>query len=140
VTGDPSYYAKAAGVLHRSRHEQPQGNAIALTGQAALAAARHEFGNALSLARQSQHIDPYSAVNLGMVVDALVELGRYPAATRAVRQMVQLKPSVPSYARVSYLYELSGNLAGARYAMRRALAIAYSTDDKAFAYFQLCER
>jgi tetratricopeptide (TPR) repeat protein len=139
VSGDPSFYAKAAGSLHRSLDVQPEGNAPALTGLAALAAGRHEFGHALSLARQSQAINAYSSVNQGMLVDALVELGRYREATRALQRMLNLKPAVPSYTRASYLFELRGNLRGARYAMRRALAIAYSADDRAFAYFQLGE-
>jgi tetratricopeptide (TPR) repeat protein len=139
VTGDPSFYAKAAGSLHRSLEVQPAENAPALTGLAALAAGRHEFRHALSLARQSQAINAYSSVNQGMLVDALVELGRYRQATHALQRMLNLKPAVPSYSRASYLFELRGDLSGARYAMRRALAIAYSADDKAFAYFQLGE-
>jgi tetratricopeptide (TPR) repeat protein len=139
VTGDPSFYPKAAGSLHRSLDVQPDGNAPALTGLAALAAGRHDFRHALSLARQSQAINAYSSVNQGMLVDALVELGRYQRATHALQRMLNLKPAVPSYARASYLFELRGDLHGTRYAMRRALAIAYSADDKAFAYFQLGE-
>jgi tetratricopeptide (TPR) repeat protein len=139
VTGDPTFYAKAAGSLHRSLVVQPDGNAPALTGLAALAAGRHQFRRALSLARRSQAINAYSSVNQGVLVDALVELGRYGPATRALQRMLNLKPAVPSYTRASYLFELRGDLRGARYAMRRALAIAYSADDRAFAYFQLGE-
>lgn len=139
VTGDPSYYNKAAGALHRSLQESPDSNAPALTGQAALAAARHDFAGALRLARQSQDINRYNSVNQGMLVDALVELGRYDQAFAALQRMVDLKPGVPSYTRVSYSYELRGNLAGARFAMRQALDIAYSADDRAFAFFQLGE-
>lgn len=139
VTGDPSYYTKAAGALNRSLEVSPEGNAPALTGKAALATARHNFGRGLRLARQSQEINPYNAVNLGVLVDALVELGRYRQAFQALQRMVDLKPGVPSYTRVSYSYELRGNLEGARYAMRRALDAAYSADDRAFALFQLGE-
>lgn len=139
VTGDPSYYTKAAGALRRSMEESPEANAPALTGKAALAAARHDFAGALRLARQSEEINSYNAVNLGVLVDALVELGRYDQAFAALQRMVDLKPGVPSYTRVSYSYELRGNLAGARYAMRQALDIAYSPDDRAFALFQLGE-
>jgi tetratricopeptide (TPR) repeat protein len=139
VTGDPSYYPKAAGALHRSLVVEPDRNASALSGLAALAAGRHDFGRALSLARRSQAINPFSAVNLGVLVDALVELGRYRQATAACQRMLDLKPAVPSYTRASYLFELRGDFRGARYAMRRALAIAYSADDRAFAYFQLGE-
>ncbi|MBA2521748.1 MAG: hypothetical protein H0V25_00300, partial [Solirubrobacterales bacterium] len=139
ITGNPSYYQKATGALHRSMQELRVGNAPALTGRAALAAARHHFGAALRLARQSRHINSYNAVNLAILVDALVELGRYPQAFRSLQRMVNLKPGVPSYTRVSYSYELRGDLAGARYAMRQALEVAYSPDDRAFALFQLGE-
>ncbi len=139
VTGDPSYYTKAAGALNRSLQVSPDENAPALTGKAALAAARHDFDRALRLARQSQQINRYNSVNQGVLVDALIELGRYQQAFRALQRMVDLKPGVPSYTRVSYSYELRGDLAGARYAMRRALDVAYTPDDRAFALFQLGE-
>jgi tetratricopeptide (TPR) repeat protein len=139
VTGDPSYYYKAAGALQRSLKEQPVRNSTALTGEAALAAGRHDFSEALRLALQSKRIDRFSSVNEGMLVDALVELGRYRAATRAAQRMVDLKPDVPSYTRVSYIFELKGDIKGARYAMRRAVDISYSPDDKAFCLFQLGE-
>lgn len=139
VTGDPSYYQKAVGALNRSLQVSPDSNAPALTGKAALAAARHDFAGALRLARQSEEINSYNPVNLGVLVDALVELGRYDQAFAALQRMVDLKPGVPSYTRVSYSYELRGNLAGARYAMRQALDIAYSADDRAFVFFQLGE-
>ena len=57
-----------------------------------------------------------------MVVDALVELGRYGAAERAVQRMVDAKPNLASYARVSYFRELHGDLDGAVRAMRLAIA------------------
>lgn len=139
LTGDPAYYTKAAGALRRSLQEAPENNAPALTGQAALAAARHEFSTSLRLAQQAHRLNEFDAVSQGIVVDALVELGRYDQASRAVRELVQLKPGVPSYARVSYVFELRGNLAGARYAMQRALETAFSPDDKSFALFQLGE-
>ena len=53
--------------------------------------------------------------------------------------MLDLKPAVPSYTRASYLFELRGDLRGAQFAMRKALEIGYSADDRAFALFQLGE-
>ena len=46
----------------------------------------------------------------GVIVDALVELGRYDAAERALQRMVDLKPNLDSYARVSYFRELHGDI------------------------------
>jgi tetratricopeptide (TPR) repeat protein len=56
--------------------------------------------------------------------DALVELGRYPAAFAAFDRMVGLRPSLASYARVAYARELTGDLEGAASAMRLALDAA----------------
>ena len=56
------------------------------------------------------------------MVDALVELGRYGAAERALQAMVDAKPNLASYARVSYFRELHGDLDGAVSAMQRAIA------------------
>ncbi len=139
ITGDPSYYAKAEGVLRRSLKESPRDNAPALTGEAALAAARHDFARAHQLAMQSMRINAYSSGTMAILVDSLVELGRYRDVSRALQRFVNVKPGVPAYTRVSYNYELHGNLEGARYAMQQALNIAYSPDDRAFALFQLGE-
>ena len=56
----------------------------------------------------------------GVIVDAQVELGRYDAAERTLQRMVDLKPNLDSYARVSYFRELHGDLPGAIEAMRLA--------------------
>ena len=139
VSGDPSYYNKAVGVFRRSLEVQPNANGPALTGQASLAAARHYFGRSLGFTIRAQRINQYDSVNLGVMVDALIELGRYPQAFRELQRMVDLKPGVPSYTRVSYGFELRGDLEGATYAMQRAVDIAYSPEDKAFALYQLGE-
>jgi tetratricopeptide (TPR) repeat protein len=138
ITGDPSYYPKAAGALRRSLQVRSD-NPTALTGQAALAAARHDFPQALRLTKTSMRLNAYSSASMAILVDSLVELGRYDAATAALKRFVGVKPGVPAYTRVSYNYELHGNLEGARYAMQQALAAAYSSDDRAFALFELGE-
>ncbi len=139
ITGDPSYYPKAAGVLARSLKESPTDNAAALTGEAALAAARHDFQGAYRLTSKAMDINSFNSATMAIQFDALIELGRYNDALRALKRYAGLKPGVPAYTRISYNYELHGNLQGARYAMRRALDIAYSPDDRAFALFELGE-
>ena len=49
---------------------------------------------------------------MAILVDSLVELGRYQDATRALQRFVDVKPGVPAFTRVSYNYELHGNLEG----------------------------
>jgi tetratricopeptide (TPR) repeat protein len=109
-TGDPSFYARAEGVLRTPR----SADALATAGELALA--RHDFDGALALGRRA------GAIGAFVRVDALVELGRYDAASRELQRMVDRKPNLAAYARVSYVRELQGDLAGAASAMRLAVA------------------
>ena len=133
LTADPSYYGKADGAFAESLKIRPQDNAIALTGKAALAASRHDFSDALTLTKASEKLDSYNATNLGVKFDALSELGRYPEAFTVLQRMVDLKPGVASYTRVSYSYELRGEHEGAKFALTRALEIAQRPDDISYA-------
>jgi Flp pilus assembly protein TadD len=109
-TGDPSYYTRAEGTLRNPR--TPEG--LATAGELALA--RHDFSGALKLGARA------GAVGSFVRVDALVELGRYPAAERELQKMIEAKPNLAAYARFSYLRELNGDLEGAAVAMRLAVA------------------
>ncbi|MEN3284691.1 MAG: hypothetical protein V7607_5831, partial [Solirubrobacteraceae bacterium] len=57
-----------------------------------------------------------------VLVDALVELGRYDDAGRALQEMVDRRPDLAAYARVSYFRELHGDLDGAVRAMQAAVS------------------
>jgi tetratricopeptide (TPR) repeat protein len=120
-TGDPSFYERADRVLERALARGPADPA-ALIEAAALAAGRHDFRGALRLARRARPLAPASLAAYPVLVDALVELGRYGAAERALQRMVDLRPSLAAYARVSYFRELHGDLRGAAGAMARAVA------------------
>lgn len=139
VVGDPTYYPKAAGALRRSLRIEPDGNAAALTGLAALAAARHDFSGALNHARAAQRINPYSAPNQGILSDSLTQLGRYREAREALQRMLDLQPGVPSFTRASYSWELLGDLEAAESALQRALDVASRPSDKAFCLYYLGE-
>ena len=139
LTADPSYYAKADGAFTQSLTIQPDDNAAAVSGQATLAASRHDFAGALALTQQAERLNAYSAPNLGIMVDALTELGRYPEALTTLQRMVDLKPGVASFTRVSYSYELRGDTAGAKQALDRTLEVAQSPGDRAFALQYLGE-
>jgi tetratricopeptide (TPR) repeat protein len=118
-TGDPSFYARADGVLRRALARGPEDPAE-LIEAATLAAGRHDFRGALRLGRRAQTLQPEAVAPYPVLVDALVELGRYAEAERTLQRMIDLKPSLPAYARVSYFRELHGDLAGAADAMARA--------------------
>lgn len=139
ITADPSYYPKAQGAFESSLRVRRDGNALGLVGLGALAAARHDFAGALVQGRRALAVDPYSAPAYGVVGDALVELGRYDEAYRAIQRMVDLRPDTSSYARASYTWELRGDLTRARQALELALEVAPSSDDAGFTLYYLGE-
>jgi tetratricopeptide (TPR) repeat protein len=122
-TGDPAWYGKSAGILHRALRLSPR-DLPATRGLGTLALSRHRFAEALRIGRRAVALSPSTAAGYGVVGDALVELGRYPAAFRAFDRMAQLKPGLSSYARVSYARELHGDRRGAIEAMRLAATAA----------------
>jgi tetratricopeptide (TPR) repeat protein len=119
-TGDASFYTRADRLLAAALARDPRDQGT-LVQAATLAAARHDFRGALRLARRAQAVLPGTLAPLPITVDALVELGRYGAAERALQRLVDLKPNLAAYARVSYFRELTGDLPGAIDAMRRAV-------------------
>ena len=139
ITLDPSYYPKAEGVLDRSLELQPERNSDALVGMAALTAARHDFTASLEWARRARTVAPGDAAVYGVVGDAQLELGRYNAAFDSYQRMVNTRPDLGSYARVSYARELLGDVRGAVAAMRAAGRVAGTPSDIAWTSFQLGE-
>jgi tetratricopeptide (TPR) repeat protein len=119
-TGDAAYYARAEGVLKIAGRIEPRDSSL-YTGLGNLALARHDFGAALRLGQQAHRLAPDLVRPLGVIADAQVELGRYPAAARTLQRMIDAKPNLASYARVSYFRELHGDLEGAAAAMRLAV-------------------
>lgn len=139
VESEPSAYPKAEQALDRSLAIEPDGNWQALAAHGALAAGRHDFGTALDFADRALAMQPQSSFILGIVVDSLTELGRYPEAVEAAQEMVDLRPDLASYARVSYQRELHGDLDGAIVAMEDALRAASTAGDRSFALYFLGE-
>lgn len=119
-TGDPALYTRAGRAFERSLAQEPN-HLDALVGQGVLSLALHDFAGALAWAEQAQAINPFRAEIRGIKVDALVELGRYPEATAALQEMVDLRPDLQSYSRIAYLRELHGDVDGAIAAMRAAV-------------------
>ena len=112
---------------------QPTGNAEALVGLGTLAAARHHFTDALRWGRRATKAAPYDADVYGLLGDAQLELGRYGAAFGSFQRMIDIRPNLASYARVSYALELRGNVEGAIAAMRAAYDVAAGPADVAWA-------
>ncbi|MFJ3760354.1 tetratricopeptide repeat protein [Streptomyces sp. NPDC090080] len=134
--GDPSRYPQAEKSLARALRITP-GNDQALAGQAALAAARHQFAQALTYADRALAQNPYNAGALSSRIDALVELGRYADASKAADLADRRKPGVPVFTRYAYVRELRGDVRTAGQVLRQALSTATSKGDIAYVSAQL---
>ncbi|MET7456981.1 tetratricopeptide repeat protein [Streptomyces sp. NPDC005574] len=126
--GDPSRYPQAEQALKRSLGLKPD-NEQALSGRAALAAARHDFKNALAYADRVLAENPYSERALCSRIDALVELGRYTDASKAADTADARRPGIPVFTRYAYVRELRGDVSTARRVLEHALATASTPGD-----------
>ncbi|MGW0827797.1 tetratricopeptide repeat protein [Streptomyces sp. NPDC002845] len=136
TTGDPSRYPQAEEALNRSLELRP-GNDPALAGHAALAAARHDFEDALRYADRALDENPYSERALSIRIDALVELGRYDEALKAAKVADSRRPGIPVFTRYAYVHELRGDTRTARRVLEQALSSATARGDVAYVATQL---
>lgn len=134
--GDPSRYPQAEKALKRSL-ELKAGNEQALAGHAALAAARHDFKDALAYADRTLKQNPYNERALATRVDALVELGRYADAAKAAVTADSRKPGIPVFTRYAYVHELRGDVTTAQRVLKQALGSASTPGDVAYVATQL---
>lgn len=139
LNADPALYGQADEAFAESLRLRPADNDGALTGQATLAAALHDFAGALELTDRALALNDFNATTYAARVDALVELGRYDEAETAAQRLLNLRPGVDAFARASYLLELRGDTARATELMQAALDSAASPSDQAFAHHQLGE-
>lgn len=117
---DPSLYTRADGLLKDLRKQKPEDPNVLITS-GSLALSKHDFEDALGYGNKALKYSPKNAEAYGVLVDANNELGHYDAALDATQSMVDIKPDIASYSRVSYARELRGDLPGAIEAMRQAI-------------------
>ena len=118
-TADPSLYAPASEALDTARRLTPD-DASVLVGIGGLQLGKHEFADALVTGRAAVALSPNLATAHAVVVDALVELGRYDEADAAATEMLGISGDLSTLTRVSYLAELRGKLKIALEAARQA--------------------
>jgi tetratricopeptide (TPR) repeat protein len=131
ATGDPAFYSRAERAFRAELRRAP-GSVDGLVGAGTLAGLRHDFASQLRLGTEASRVAPQLARSLTVISDAQIELGRYAAARRSIQRLVNLKPSLPAYARVSYFRELHGDLDGAVEAMRFAVSAGGSEEGTAY--------
>ena len=119
-TGDPAYYPKVEGLVNAALQKDPN-DADALILMGMLCLGRHQFEAALAWGQKARAANPNSTPSLGVIGDAQNEMGRYDAGVRTIQDMVDARPDLSSYARVSYIRELHGDVPGAIYAMQQAI-------------------
>lgn len=143
VTGEHGhYYPAALEVLEGIPADHPVDDIRfrTLATRAGVQLSLHEFSTALQTAQQAVEINPYNAQIYGALVDAYVELGQYEKAVQMADKMVSIRPDLRSYARVSYLREIHGDVDGAIEAMEMAVKAGYpGYEETAWARLTLAE-
>lgn len=135
--GDPDLYSRAEKAFGEALQRDPA-QVDALLGQGALALSRHDFAEAIDWGRKALAHNPYRAQAYGVIGDGQLELGRYNEAAQTIQKMVDLRPDIASYSRVSYLRELHGDMPGAIDAMSRAVVAGNpGSEARAWAQVQL---
>jgi tetratricopeptide (TPR) repeat protein len=107
-SNDPGFYLNANACADTALELKPQ-YPLALNLKGMVLMNDHRFAEAKELAQQILARDSDDIMALGTLADAELELGNFEAAADASQRMVDLKPSLPSYARASYLRWLQGD-------------------------------
>lgn len=119
-TGDPSYYQKVEEALGKTL-EHRSDDYVTVSAMGALALARHQFHAALEWGERARQLSPDRIYAYGVIADAQIELGQYAEAVETLQTMVDLRPDMSSYSRISYIRELNGDTDGALEMMQAAV-------------------
>jgi len=137
-TGDAAYYDQAILALDQASGLEPAHREAIMT-RAWVLMGRHEFAKALASTERYQRLHGDDPVNLGVMGDALMELGRYEQAEAAYQKMLDMRPGPASYSRAAYARELRGDVVGALEMMRAALSATslQEREDRAWLHCQV---
>ncbi len=121
ITGEHHYYYPAIEKILNGVLSLDPNNFEASVYKASLRMSQHRFADAKLLGEQAMNINPNNAYVYGILVDANVELGNYEQAIAMSDKMQEIKPSLESYSRASYLREIYGDYKGSIEAMKLAV-------------------
>jgi tetratricopeptide (TPR) repeat protein len=120
-TSDSAYYLKAEETLKKSFAIQ-RDNFEGLKIETYVLLARHEFAQALEIAKKLNKQTPDDVAVYGYIADAEAELGNYKDAVEAAQWMLRIRPgNTPALIRAGYLREIYGDPDGAMEVLRMAL-------------------
>lgn len=129
ITGQFGYYLDAAEEVLNWVIDQdspdPDIQYRSLIYLASVELSMHHFAEAKELGKKAVSVNPHNAFGYGVLVDANVELGIYDRAVEMADRMVEIRPDLRSYSRVSYLREIHGDMQGAIEAMEMAVAAGF---------------
>ena len=112
-TSDPNYYVQAAEAINTSLRLAPD-NFDARRLETWIALGKHEFSQALQLARALSKSRPDDVLAYALLTDACVETGNYNEAEKAAQWALDLRPGdISGLTRAAYLRELFGDIQGA---------------------------
>lgn len=97
----------------------------AMLDKASVLLSLHQFAEAKAIGEKALAMNPHSADIYGVLVDANVELGHYQDAVTYADKMVNIRPDLKSYSRISYLREIHGMVDESIAAMKMAVAAGY---------------
>ncbi len=129
ITGNYAYYDKAALKYTKDALRLEPDNFEALVTESVIYLSQHHFADGLQTAKKILIKNPYSSYVYGLIVDGNVEMGQYDSAVSNAEKMIDLRPDLRSYSRVSYLREIYGDYAGAVEAMKLAVDAGVPGDE-----------
>jgi len=119
-TADPVYYLNADACADQALRLDPK-STQALELRTLLQLSNHQFARARDTGEAALAKRSDLPLMLGLISDADLELGDYDGAERRAQEMMNLKPCLPSYSRVSYLHWLHGDQKAALESVRLAI-------------------
>lgn len=144
VTGEHGhYYPAALDMTNRILSSETKINNmefLALVTKAGVQLSLHEFKGALETGQKAIQLNNKNAQIYGVLTDCYVELGQYDKAVEMADMMISIKPDLRSYARISYLREIHGQIPEAIEAMKLAIEAGVpGYEDTAWAMLTLGE-
>ncbi|MBK8518508.1 MAG: tetratricopeptide repeat protein [Saprospiraceae bacterium] len=144
VTGEHGHYYNAAlnmtDQILNSKSKNRDMDFLALVTKAGVQLSHHDFNGALITGKKAVVINPNNPQIFGVLVDANVELGNYSEAVKMADIMIAMKPDLRSYARISYIREIHGEVDQAFEAMKMAVEAGIpGYEDTAWAMLTLAD-
>jgi tetratricopeptide (TPR) repeat protein len=120
LTADPGFYVNVDACVNAALALSPS-NRSALQLRSLALMNDHRFSAARDVANAVLRDEPTDAVSLGVMSDALLELGHFDEAVATTQRMIDAQPNMASYSRAAYVRWLEGDTRTAKMFMRFAL-------------------